>query len=455
MNLHIIILAAGQGTRMRSSLPKVLHPLAGRPLLGHVLATAHALQANQVHLVYGHGGDQVRAAIDAPGIDWVEQAEQLGTGHAVMQAMPNVPDDAVVLILYGDVPLIQKTTLEPLVALAADSKLGLLTAVVEDATGYGRICRNAEHQITGIVEHKDADEAQLQIREFNTGFLACPANLLRGWLNNLSNDNSQGEYYLTDIVAQARQDDVAIEAVMPGQLEEVLGVNNRQQLAQLERVYQRWQADALMLSGVTLNDPARLDVRGELTVGQDTTIDVNCVFEGRVEIGANVSIGPNCYVKNIKLGDGVTVLANCVLEDAVIGDGARIGPFARIRPGTLLAANTHVGNFVEIKKSTIGEGSKVNHLSYIGDTEMGKGVNIGAGTITCNYDGANKHKTIIGDNAFIGSDTQLVAPVEVMAGATLGAGTTLTKTAPEGELTLSRAKQITISGWKRPVKGKK
>ena len=454
MNLHIIILAAGQGTRMCSAQPKVLHPLAGRPLLAHVLATASALDPQFIHLVYGHGGDQVRAAFSDDRVEWVEQSEQLGTGHAVLQAMPGIPDEAVVLVLYGDVPLIRRTTLQPLIDLAAQGRLALLTTELDDATGYGRICRDQQQAITGIVEHKDADAEQLAIQEINTGFLACPAGLLRGWLAGLENHNSQGEYYLTDIVERACADGISVEAVGPEQPAEVLGVNDRRQLATLERVYQGWQADRLMAAGVTLLDPARIDVRGDLRVERDITIDVNCIFEGEVSLGEGVHIGPNCTLKNVVLEAGVTLLANSVLEDARVGRGSRVGPFARLRPETVLAANTHIGNFVEIKKSSIGEGSKVNHLSYIGDTEMGSEVNIGAGTITCNYDGAYKHKTTIGDRVFVGSDCQLIAPVEIKPGATLGAGTTLTREAPADQLTLSRAKQITIEGWKRPVKRK-
>lgn len=456
MNLHIVILAAGRGTRMRSAMPKVLHPLAGRPLLGHVLDTAQRLGASQVHLVYGHGGNQVKDVFSSDqSLDWVEQTEQLGTGHAVAQATPNIPDDAVVLILYGDVPLIAPATLQPLIDSAAQGQLALLTAYLDDPSGYGRIIRNDKGAVAGIIEQKDAAPEQLAINEINTGFLAAPAAELKRWIGNLNNDNAQGEYYLTDIIAMAAEDNVTICAMQPRALEETLGVNNRSQLAALERVYQRWQAEQLMDQGVTLIDPARFDMRGTLTAGRDVSIDVNVILEGQVELGNNVTIGANCYLKNVTLAEGVTVLPNSVLEDSEVGAHSRIGPFARLRPETQLAAHTHVGNFVEIKKSLVGEGSKVNHLSYIGDSEIGARVNIGAGTITCNYDGANKHKTVIGDDAFIGSDTQLVAPVKVGRGATIGAGTTLTRDAPDNELTLSRTKQQTRQGWKRPVKQKK
>ncbi|WP_177433219.1 bifunctional UDP-N-acetylglucosamine diphosphorylase/glucosamine-1-phosphate N-acetyltransferase GlmU [Thiohalobacter thiocyanaticus] len=455
MELHVIILAAGQGTRMRSALPKVLHPIAGRPMLGHVIETAGALGAAGIHVVYGHGGEQVRAAFAGRNdIQWAEQAEQLGTGHAVAQALPNVPDDARILILYGDVPLIGQDTLAALADAAGDDSLGLLTATLPDPTGYGRIVRDNHHCVTGIVEQKDASEAELQICEINTGFMAAPARPLKDWIGRLGNDNAQGEYYLTDVTGMAAREGVAINVVQPQYPEEILGVNNRLQLAELERAWQRRHAEALLLGGVTLLDPGRFDLRGRLQHGLDVSIDVNVVIEGEVRLEDNVRIGPNCVLRNVTIGAGTEVLANCVIEDAVIGAGARIGPFARIRPETRLADGVHVGNFVEVKKAEIGAGSKVNHLSYIGDTRMGAGVNIGAGTITCNYDGANKHLTVIEDEVFIGSDTQLVAPVTVGKGATIGAGTTLTRDAPAGELTLSRSKQQTREGWKRPVKKK-
>lgn len=454
MPLSIIILAAGQGTRMRSALPKVLHPLAGRPLLDHVIDAAEALGAGSVQVVYGHGGAQVRERLAARRVTWVEQAAQLGTGHAVAQALPAVPDADRVLVLYGDVPLIGADTLRRLLAAADGGRFGLLTAELADPSGYGRILRDAAGCVTGIAEQKDATPAQLRIREINTGFLAVDAAPLKRWIARLGNDNAQGEYYLTDVIAQAAADGVAIETVAPDALAEILGVNNRAQLAGLERDYQRAQAERLLLAGVTLHDPARFDLRGHLEHGQDVVVDVNVILEGTVRLGDRVHIGPGCVIRNADIGPDTVVQAHCVIEDAVIGGHARIGPFARIRPETRLADDVHIGNFVEIKKSDIDAGSKVNHLSYIGDTRIGKRVNIGAGTITCNYDGANKHRTVIEDDAFIGSDTQLVAPVTVGAGATLGAGTTLTRDAPPGELTYSRARQETRPGWKRPVKKK-
>jgi len=454
MPLSIIILAAGQGTRMRSALPKVLHPLAGRPLLDHVIDAAEALGAGSVHVVYGHSGEQVRERLAARRVSWVEQAEQLGTGHAVAQALPAVADGDRVLVLYGDVPLIGADTLRRLLAAAEGGRFGLLTAEMADPTGYGRILRDAAGRVTGIVEQKDATPAQLHIGEINTGFLAVDAAPLKRWIARLGNDNAQGEYYLTDVIAQAAAEGVVIETVAPDTPAEILGVNNRAQLAGLEREYQHRQAQRLLLAGVTLHDPARFDLRGRLEHGQDVSIDVNVILEGTVKLGDRVRIGPGCVIRDADIGPDSIVQAHCVIEDAVIGGHARIGPFARIRPETRLADDVHIGNFVEIKKSDIDAGSKVNHLSYIGDTRIGKRVNIGAGTITCNYDGANKHRTVIEDDAFIGSDTQLVAPVTVGAGATLGAGTTLTRDAPPGELTYSRARQETRPGWKRPVKKK-
>jgi bifunctional UDP-N-acetylglucosamine pyrophosphorylase/glucosamine-1-phosphate N-acetyltransferase len=450
--LNIVILAAGQGTRMKSALPKVLHPIAHKPLLQHVLDTARQLDAHTIHVVYGHGGEQVKETLGSPDVNWVLQDQQLGTGHAVEQAMPGIPDDETVLVLYGDVPLITADTLQRLIHAADNSALGLLTAELQDPTGYGRIIRNDNGQVVKIVEQKDASEEQRQVKEINTGMLALDSSRLRQWLNRLENDNVQGEFYLTDIIGMAAKEGIAINAVHPATLFEIEGINNKQQLAQLERVYQMQQAELLMQQGVTFRDPARFDVRGELEVGKDATIDVNVIIEGKVRLGNGVTIGPNNVIKDATLADNVTVHPNCVIESATIGADCDIGPFARVRPDTRLAEKVKIGNFVEIKKANISSGSKVNHLSYIGDTTMGKNVNIGAGTITCNYDGANKHKTIIGDNAFIGSDTQLVAPVEVGEGATVGAGSTITHDAPKGELTLSRAPQQTRKGWKRPVK---
>ncbi len=454
MTLSIVILAAGQGTRMRSALPKVLHPLGGRPLLQHVIDTAQRLEPRTIHVVYGHGGDQVREALAREAVEWVEQAEQLGTGHALAQALPGIPDEDTVLVLYGDVPLIGLDTLKALAQQAREGGLAVLTAELDDPTGYGRMLRDAEGRLTGIVEQKDASEAECAIREVNTGFLACRAGLLRGWLGQLSNDNAQREYYLTDVVAMAARDGVPVESCQAPHEYEILGVNDRVQLAALERTFQRRQAEALMRAGTTLADPARFDLRGRIEAGRDCFIDVNVLVEGEVVLGEGVRIGPNCVLRNLRIGDGVEVLADCVMEDAVIGAGSRIGPFARIRPETELAERVHVGNFVEIKKARVAEGSKINHLSYIGDTRMGSGVNVGAGTITCNYDGANKHLTEIGDGVFIGSDTQLVAPVKVGDGATIGAGSTITRDVPPGELTLSRSPQQTRKGWQRPKKKK-
>jgi len=452
--LEILILAAGKGTRMRSDLPKVLHKLAGKPLLGHVVDNAHALGATQTCVVYGFGGEAVPQALADDKLTFVLQAEQHGTGHAVQQALPQLADDSVTLVLYGDVPLTHTATLKPLVAAARAGRLGLLTVALADPTGYGRIVR--EHgKVTRIVEHKDATDAERAIAEVNTGILAVATRHLKQWIATLKNDNAQGEYYLTDIIARAVADGVTIETHQPAHEWEVLGVNSKAQLAQLERIHQNEIAQALLESGVTLMDPARLDVRGTLSCGRDVAIDVNCVFEGRVVLGDGVQVGANCVLRNVTVAAGTRIDAFTLIDDADIGEANRLGPFSRIRPGTVLARDVHVGNFVEIKNSQIDTGSKINHLSYIGDTTMGKQVNIGAGTITCNYDGAHKHRTVIEDHVFVGSDTQLVAPVTVGKGATLGAGTTLTKDAPAGELTLSRAKQMTITGWKRPVKFKK
>ena len=454
MNLSIIILAAGQGTRMRSDLPKVLHPLGGRPLLAHVLDTARSLDHATLHVVIGHGAEHVREVFPDAGVNWVMQDRQLGTGHAVAQVMPAIPDTDTVLVMYGDVPLITRATLEPLCHVAAQGFVGVLTAETADPAGYGRILHHADGSISGIVEEKDATAAQREIREINTGFLAAPAAKLRSWVESLDDNNAQGEFYLTDVIARAVSDGVSVRGICTERLEEVLGINDRLQLAVQERAFQQRQAHACLQAGVTLVDPARFDLRGSLDAGQDVVIDVNCVLEGQIRVGHRVHIGPNVVLRNATIGDDVCILANCVIEDTVIGNAVRIGPFARLRPETRLADNTHVGNFVEIKKSDVAEGSKINHLSYIGDTSIGRNVNIGAGTITCNYDGASKHRTVIGDDVFIGSDTQLVAPVEVKDGATIGAGSTITRDAPAGELTLSRAPQETRQGWKRPVKKK-
>ena len=449
--LHVVILAAGQGTRMRSALPKVLHQLAGRPLLQHVVDTAVKLNSSAIHVVYGHGGEKVKLALQGQGLSFVEQKEQLGTGHAVEQAMPNIPDDAVVLVLYGDVPLVVPETLAMAVSTAADGGVGLLTMHLDDAHGYGRILR-ASGNVTGIVEEKDASEHQRTIREANTGILAAPSGQMRAWLSRLDRNNSQGELYLTDVIAMAAADGVEIETPHPGALEEVLGVNDRVQLSSLERWYQRREAERLMRAGATLADPARLDVRGHVEVGQDVFIDVNVVLEGSVQLGDGVTIGPNTTVKNSSIAAGATIFANCVIDEAKVGAHCLVGPFARLRPGADLGESARVGNFVEVKNTRLGVGSKANHLTYLGDADIGIDVNVGAGTITCNYDGANKHRTVIGDRAFIGSGVELVAPITIHPDATVGAGSTLGSDAPAGDLTVVRARARTIKGWKRPVK---
>ncbi len=450
--LSVIILAAGQGKRMHSALPKVLHPLAGKPLLGHVIDRALDLAADHIAVVYGHGGAQVLEGMAGAPVRWVLQAEQLGTGHAVAEAMPEVDDAATVLVLYGDVPLTRTDTLRRLVDLVGSRSMGLVTVRLDDPTGYGRVVRDAHDAVTRIVEQKDADPEELALKEINTGIMAAPAGALRGWLARLDNANAQGEYYLTDIIAMAVADGMVVHTVHPGHSHEVEGVNNRAQLAALERTYQRARAEELLHQGVTLMDPSRFDVRGTLEVGRDVTIDVNVICEGRVVLGDGVVVGANVVLRDVEIGADTEVLPFSMVDTATVGAGARIGPYARIRPETRLADHVHVGNFVEIKKSVVGEGSKVNHLSYVGDADVGRGVNIGAGTITCNYDGANKHRTVIGDEAFVGSDTQLVAPVTVGAGATIGAGTTVTRDVPPGELALSRVPQTIRAGWQRPQK---
>jgi bifunctional UDP-N-acetylglucosamine pyrophosphorylase/glucosamine-1-phosphate N-acetyltransferase len=451
--LHVIVLAAGKGKRMRSDLPKVLHRLAGRPLLAHVVDTVRALGAAAIHIVHGHEGDQVRACLDDPTLRWVEQPEQLGTGHAVMQAMPGIPDDATVLILCGDVPLVSLETLRSVTGPAANDKVGLVTAVLGDPGGLGRILRDEAGSVTGIVEDKDADDEQRAVKEINTGIIAAPATMLRGWLGELGNDNSQGEYYLPDVIARAVNEGVEVETVSPRSPDETMGVNDRLELSRLERIYQRRQSDALMRNGVTLYDPARLDVRGHVDAGHDVSIDVNVILEGQVRIGDRVSIGSNCVLKDVEIGTNTQILPNCIIESASVGARCRVGPFARIRPGTRLDESVHIGNFVEVKATTVGAGSKANHLTYLGDTEIGREVNVGAGTITCNYDGASKHRTIIEDGAFIGSGVELVAPVKVHRGATIGAGSTISKDAPGDKLTVTRRRQVTLNRWKRPGKG--
>jgi bifunctional UDP-N-acetylglucosamine pyrophosphorylase / glucosamine-1-phosphate N-acetyltransferase len=452
--MNIVILAAGMGKRMQSALPKVLHPLAGKTLLSHVVDTARALSPSTLCIIYGHGGDAVPQSLPSSDIRFAKQEPQLGTGHAVMQAVPHLKDDVPTLILYGDVPLTTKHSLQKLLDSAGTNKLSVLTVELEDPTGYGRILRK-HGNVIGIVEQKDASEEQRVIKEVNTGIIVVPTAKLKHWLATLSNDNAQKEYYLTDIVARAVADDVPVVATQPTAVWETLGVNSKTQLAELERIHQRNVADALMEQGVTLADPARIDVRGELRCGRDVSIDINCLFEGTVELEEGVTIGAHCVIKDARIAKGVNIKPFCHIEDAVIGAASIIGPYARLRPGTELAEDVHIGNFVEVKNSQIAAHSKANHLAYVGDATVGSRVNIGAGTITCNYDGANKFRTIIEDDAFIGSDTQLVAPVRVGKGATLGAGTTLTKDAPEGKLTVSRARQVTLENWKRPVKVKK
>ena len=453
-SMSVIILAAGQGSRMRSNLPKVLHPIAGKPMLHHVIETAQTLSAREIHVVYGHGGEKVLAASEAYPLQWHLQKQQLGTGHAVDQAVPAIDDEQLVLVLYGDVPLISTETLGKLIQKVTTNTLALLTVILDDPQGYGRIVRNDKQQVEAIVEQKDANPEQLQISEVNTGILAAKAKHLKRWLSNLDNSNAQSEYYLTDIVAMAVADDFVIETEIASDSFEVEGVNNRHQQARLERRFQQLQAEALMQAGVTLMDPARIDIRGSLKTGEDVCIDVGVVFEGEVELGDGVSIGPGCVIKDAIIGKRVTIEAHCVLQQCEIGEAASIGPFARLRPGTKLAEKVHVGNFVEIKNSTLGVASKAGHLAYLGDSEIGKNVNIGAGTITCNYDGANKHKTVIEDNAFIGSDSQLVAPVVIGKNVTIGAGTTVTEDVAADHLAVSRVKQRQIKGWNRPVKKK-
>jgi len=448
--LNVVILAAGQGKRMRSRLPKVLHRLAGRPLLAHVIATARALKPARICVVYGHGGEQVPQAMAADDIAFVRQQPQLGTGHALAQAAPQLGDAGLTLVLYGDVPLIGEETLAAMIAGGGD-RLTLLTAELADPTGYGRIIRNKRGSITAIVEEKDASPEQRKLNEINTGIMALPTGRLADWTAKLSNRNAQREYYLTDVVPQAVADKVAVGSVKARAAWEILGVNSKQQLAQLERIHQQQQAARLMDEGVTLADPSRIDVRGALSCGTDVRIDVNCVFEGEVKLAEGVEIGAHCVLRDAQVGAGTRIEPFSHVDSASIGANCRIGPYARLRPGARLAQDVHVGNFVEVKESDIGVGSKANHLAYIGDTTVGRDVNIGAGTITCNYDGANKHRTVIEDDVFIGSDTQLVAPVTVRRGATIGAGSTITREVPADQLTLSRVKQQSYK-WKRPRK---
>ncbi|EIC20717.1 bifunctional UDP-N-acetylglucosamine diphosphorylase/glucosamine-1-phosphate N-acetyltransferase GlmU [Thiorhodovibrio frisius] len=454
MKLGVVILAAGKGTRMRSALPKILHPLAGRPLLQHVLDAAEALGAARICCVYGHGGDLVPKTLKDANCTWVEQSERLGTGHAVLQAMPSMAGMDRILVLYGDVPLIEPETLNRLVADSNGKALGLISMHLDDPSGYGRIVRDKRGHVLRIVEHKDASEAELGIQEINTGIIVADARRLGEWLTQIGNNNVQGEYYLTDVIGLATAQGIEVVTTHPEAPQEVAGVNDRLQLAELERYHQRRLAETLMLQGTTVLDPARLDIRGTLICERDVTLDVNLIVEGRVRLGANVRVGPNCLLKDCEIGAGSEVFANSIVECAHVGAGARIGPFARLRPEADIGDHCHIGNFVEVKKSRIGEGTKVNHLSYIGNAELGSRVNIGAGTITCNYDGANKHLTKIGDGAFIGSNTALVAPVEVGADATIGAGSVIAREAPAGQLSLTRAPQTTVKGWERPRKKK-
>lgn len=453
--INVVILAAGKGTRMHSSKPKVLHDVGGKPILGHVIDCAKQLRPNKIIVIYGFGGEQVQAAFAEEDITWAEQKEQLGTGHAVQQAVPYLDADAKTLILLGDVPLIDANACQALLE-KADSNLALMTFIKPDPTGYGRIIRDDNQAVTAIVEHKDATEAQRAVQEVNTGIMSLPNTFLTSWLSALKNDNAQGEYYLTDIVAMSVNQGHAVDAVIADDEWSVTGINSKPDLAQIERVYQYQKTQALLKQGVTLRDANRIDIRGELVCGQDVVIDVNCVFEGHVSLGEGVEIAPNCVIKNAEIAAGTKVAAFTHIDDTKIGENSKVGPFARLRPGAALAENTHIGNFVEIKNAQIGVGSKVNHLSYVGDSEVGKSVNIGAGTITCNYDGANKFKTIIEDNVFVGSDTQLIAPVTVGENATIAAGSTITRDVPADSLTLCRAKeQKSIPGWQRPKKIKK
>jgi bifunctional UDP-N-acetylglucosamine pyrophosphorylase/glucosamine-1-phosphate N-acetyltransferase len=450
--LSIVILAAGQGKRMKSALPKVLQPLAGRPLLKHVIDTARLLEPAAIHIVYGHGGDQVRDALKDEPVSWVLQSERLGTGHAVMQAMPSVPNDHVALVLYGDVPLISRATLTELLALAGSQQTALLTVELEDPTGYGRIVRGKRGRVQKIVEQKDASKKELKIRECNTGVIAAPARLLKKWLKSLRNDNAQGEYYLTDVVGMASSEKAEVNPLVTTNIVEVLGVNDKLQLADLESAFRRQASRELMLAGVTVVDPTRLDVRGTVTHGTDVFIDVNVVLEGNVKLGDRVRIHPNCVIRNSEIGNDTEVFPNVVVDSTVIGASCNIGPFARFRPTSTLSDGVHVGNFVEVKNSKMGQDSKANHLAYVGDAEVGNRVNIGAGTIIANYDGANKHRTIIADDVHTGSNSVLVAPINVGAGATIAAGSTVAREVPAGKLTVARARQTTIDEWKRPTK---
>ncbi|MTC70862.1 bifunctional UDP-N-acetylglucosamine diphosphorylase/glucosamine-1-phosphate N-acetyltransferase GlmU [Providencia sp. wls1914] len=449
----VVILAAGKGTRMYSDLPKVLHLLAGKPMVQHVIDTAKSIGASDIHLVYGHGGDLLKEKLGEQNLNWVLQAEQLGTGHAMQQAAPHFQDDEDIVMLYGDVPLIAKDTLQRLVEAKPEGGIGLLTVILDKPAGYGRIIRE-NGEVVGIIEQKDASEEQRKIQEINTGIMVASGKDFNRWLSQLNNNNAQGEYYITDIIALAHKEGNKIATVHPSHLSEMEGVNNRLQLAALERIYQKEQAEKLLLAGVMLIDPARFDIRGTLTHGRDVVIDTNVIIEGNVTLGNNVQIQTGCVLKNCVIGDNSVISPYSVIENSELSTECTVGPFARLRPGAKLAAKSHVGNFVEMKNATLGLGSKAGHLSYLGDAQIGSNVNIGAGTITCNYDGVNKFKTVIGDDVFVGSDTQLVAPVSVANGATIGAGTTVTRDINEGELVVSRVKQTHIKNWQRPVKKK-
>ncbi|RLV60851.1 UDP-N-acetylglucosamine diphosphorylase/glucosamine-1-phosphate N-acetyltransferase [Parashewanella curva] len=453
MALNVVILAAGKGTRMRSDLPKVLHPIAHQSMVEHVIDTAHQLDARNVNLVYGYGGDKLKVAVTDDSLNWVLQAEQLGTGHAVAQANDHIDDKDTVLVLYGDVPLIQTQTLQALLEAKSDNGLAILTVKLDNPTGYGRIVRD-NGKVVGIVEQKDANAEQLAISEVNTGIMALPGKQLKTWLSQLSSDNAQGEYYLTDVIAMAHAEGIDIATAHPESAIEVEGANNRVQLAQLERAYQARQAEKLMLEGANLRDPSRIDIRGTVKVGMDVMIDVNTVFEGEVTLGNNVTIGAGAIIINSSIADNAVIKPYSIIENAIVGEDASAGPFARLRPGAELKQDAHVGNFVEMKKSILGKGSKAGHLTYLGDTEVGEKANIGAGTITCNYDGVNKFKTIIGDGAFIGSNSSLVAPAEIGNMATVGAGSVITAKVEDEQLAVARSKQRNLSGWQRPTKRK-
>jgi bifunctional UDP-N-acetylglucosamine pyrophosphorylase/glucosamine-1-phosphate N-acetyltransferase len=451
MAFSVVILAAGKGTRMKSTLPKVLHPIAGKPMVQRIIDTVNQLGASSVNLIYGHGGEKLQTALQHNTLNWCLQSEQLGTGHAVMQAVPNLSDDEDVLILVGDAPLIKQSTLEQLLTVKQQADLALLTVHLHDPSGMGRIIRQGE-QVKAIVEHKDATEQQRQITEINTGMMIMSGKDLKRWLGNLNSDNSQGEFYLTDVIEMASLEGKVIKAAQPSSAVEVEGINNRRQLASIERAFQLEQADELMMRGVSLLDPQRFDLRGDLVIGQDIVIDVNVVIEGTVSIGSNVKIGPNCILKDCQIDDGAVIEANSILDQAIVGANCTVGPFARLRPGAVMHEGAKVGNFVEMKKTILGKGSKASHLTYLGDTEVGIGANIGAGTITCNYDGVNKFKTIIGDGAFIGSNSSLVAPASIGVNATVGAGSVITKAIADKELSVARAKQRNITDWQRPSK---